>query len=89
MVEAQQVHLGGRVGGSSTQVSAEATGTEIRSTGPGAPHDPQAAADSPHLPTAGRVQVVRHETGGGHLALTSLVPPAQGPVSPLPLLHPP
>lgn len=57
MVEAQQVHLGGGVGGSSTHVSPEATGTEIRCTGPGAPHDPQAAAASPHLPTAGRVQV--------------------------------
>lgn len=55
MVEAQQVHLGG--GG--TQVSAEATGAEIRCTGPGAPHDPQAAADSSSLPASGGFRWVR------------------------------
>lgn len=55
MVDAQQVHLGG----GSTQVSAEATGAEIRCTGPGAPHDPQAAADNSSLPASGGFRWVR------------------------------
>lgn len=71
-----------------TQVSAEATGAEIKCVGPGAPRGPEAAANSPPSSRLWQGSVERDtEVGGGHIALTSLFPPDPGPAVTFVLFH--